>query len=171
MMYVSVTGLKTHSLYASMKFWFLTIPALRAAQRADGILLCENKSRNGCHHTLTVWKSRAHMLEYVRSPKHVKAIRSFSSIAVGRLLSYESNIIPSWEEALLKLDQEARNGWTTHHGLNLAANTWVKLRYRACMSDSIWPSSGPLNRTPWTFVRFIYNRSTLRRWFFACRGQ
>lgn len=109
-MYVSVTGLKTHSLYASMKFWFLTIPALRAAQRADGILLCENKSRNGCHHTLTVWKSRAHMLEYVRSPKHVKAIRSFSSIAVGGLLSYESNNIPSWEEALLKWDQEARNG-------------------------------------------------------------
>lgn len=45
-MYVSVTGLKTNNLYASVKFWLLTIPAFRAAQKADGILLCENNSRN-----------------------------------------------------------------------------------------------------------------------------
>ena len=46
-MYVSVTGLKTNNVYASMKFWLLTIPAFRAAQKADGILLCEKKSSNG----------------------------------------------------------------------------------------------------------------------------
>ena len=86
-MYVSVTGLKTNNLYASMKFWLLTIPAFRAAQKADGILLCENKSRNGYQHTLTVWKTKAHMLAYVRSPKHMKAMRAFPSIAIsGRRL-------------------------------------------------------------------------------------
>jgi len=93
-----------------MKFWLLTIPAFRAAQKADGILLCENKSRNGYQHTLTVWKTKAHMLAYVRSPKHMKAMRAFPSIAIGRLLSYESDVVPSWEEALLKWEREARDG-------------------------------------------------------------
>ena len=109
-MYVSVTGLKTKNLYASMKFWLLTIPAFRATQKADGILLCENNSRNGYQHTLTVWETKAHMLSYVRSPKYMKAIRAFPSIAIGRLLSYESDAIPSWDEALLKWEREARDG-------------------------------------------------------------
>ena len=109
-MYISVTGLETNNLYASMKFWLLTIPAFRATQKADGILLCENNSRNGYQHTLTVWETKAHMLSYVRSPKHMKAMKAFPSIAIGRLLSYESDAIPSWDEALLKWEREARDG-------------------------------------------------------------
>jgi hypothetical protein len=105
-----------------MKFWLLTIPAFRAAQKADGILLCENKSRNGYQHTLTVWKTKAHMLAYVRSPKHMKAMRAFPSIAIGRLLSYESDIVPSWDEALLKWEREAKK-WLNHiQRLNLGVN-------------------------------------------------
>ena len=46
-MYVSVRGLKTNNLYASIKVCLLTIPAFRAVEKADGILLCENKSRDG----------------------------------------------------------------------------------------------------------------------------
>ena len=109
-MYVSVTGLKTNNVYASLKFWLLTIPAFRAAQKANGILLCENKRRKGYQHTLTVWKTKAHMLAYVRSQEHMKAMRAFSSIAIGKLLSYESVVIPNWDEALLKWDREARDG-------------------------------------------------------------
>jgi hypothetical protein len=48
------------------------------------------------------------MLAYVRSPKHMKAMRAFPSIAIGRLLSYESDIVPSWDEALLKWEREAK---------------------------------------------------------------
>jgi len=65
--HVSVTGFKTKNLYASMKFWLITIPAFRAAQKADGILLCENNSRNGYQYTLTVWETKTHTLAYVRS--------------------------------------------------------------------------------------------------------
>ena len=50
------------------------------------------------------------MLAYVRSPKHMKAMKAFPSIAIGRLLSYESDFIPTWDEALLKWEQEARDG-------------------------------------------------------------
>ena len=109
-MYVSITGLKTNNTLASIRFWLLTIPAFRAAQKADGILLCENKSRNGYQHTLTVWETKTHMLAYVRSPKPMKAMRAFPSIASDRLLSYESDFIPTWDEALLKWEREARDG-------------------------------------------------------------
>ncbi len=50
------------------------------------------------------------MLSYVRSPKHMKAMKAFPSRAIGRLLSYESDAIPSWDEALLKWEREARDG-------------------------------------------------------------
>ena len=50
------------------------------------------------------------MLAYVRSPKHMKAMKAFPSIAIGRLLGYESDAIPSWDEALLKWEREARDG-------------------------------------------------------------
>jgi len=43
-MYISVTGLKTYTQYASMMFWLLTIPAFKAGQKADGILLCEKRA-------------------------------------------------------------------------------------------------------------------------------
>ena len=109
-MYVSVTGLKTNNVYASLKFWLLTIPAFRAAQKANGILLCENKRRKGYQHTLTVWKTKAHMLAYVRSQEHMKAMRAFSSIAIGKLLSDGSVVILNWDEALLKWERESRDG-------------------------------------------------------------
>ena len=50
------------------------------------------------------------MLSYVRSPQHMKAMKAFPSIAIGRLLSYESDVIPSWDEGLLKWEREARDG-------------------------------------------------------------
>jgi hypothetical protein len=75
-MCVSVTGLKTRGLYASLKFWVLTIPAFNAAKKAEGILLCESKDQAGWGHTLTVWKSKRYMLAYIRSPIHVKAMRA-----------------------------------------------------------------------------------------------
>ena len=67
-------------------------------------------SRNGYQQTLTVWQTKAHMLAYVRSPKHMKAMKAFRSIATGRLLSYESDVIPDWDDALLKWEREARDG-------------------------------------------------------------
>jgi hypothetical protein len=81
-MYVSVTGLKINNLYASMKFWLLTIPAFRAAQKADGILLCENQRRNGYQHPLTVWKTKIHMLAYVYSEplRLIMAVRTASGV-------------------------------------------------------------------------------------------
>ena len=40
----------------------------------------------------------------------MKAMKAFPSMTSGRLLSYESDVVPSWDEGLLKLEREARDG-------------------------------------------------------------
>jgi hypothetical protein len=50
-MYVSVTGIKPKGLIGWIRFWVLTIPASKAAQKAEGVLLCEFNSQNHFQHT------------------------------------------------------------------------------------------------------------------------
>ena len=106
-MYVSITGLKAKSLSGWLQFWILTIPAFKAGQEATGNVLCKAKGRNGWQHTLTVWKTKEDMLAYKRSAKHVKAMRIFSQIADGKVHGYESECIPSWDEAFIQFDKNA----------------------------------------------------------------
>ena len=39
-----------------------------------------------------------------------KGAARIASMVSGRLLSYESDVVPSWDEGLLKLEREARDG-------------------------------------------------------------
>ena len=108
-MYVSITGLKATNLMGWIRFWVLTIPAFKAGQGAAGNLFCEAKGRNGWQHTLTVWQTKEDMLAYKRSPKHIKAMKVFSQIADGKVYGYESETMPSWDEAFIKYDESARD--------------------------------------------------------------
>ena len=101
-MYVSITGLKPKGIIGWIRFWAYTIPASKDAQNAEGILHCEFNSRNGYQHTLTVWKLKDHMLGFLTSPAHLKAMKKYSKIGIGKVYGYETNAIPSWDEALKK---------------------------------------------------------------------
>ena len=96
-MYVSITGLKTkRTIGATIRLFVFIIPAFRTARKADDILLCEGKSRNGYASHLTVWEKKNNMLAYKASPIHMEVMKVFSnllepSIAIG----YETNAIPS----------------------------------------------------------------------------
>ena len=46
----------------------------------------------------------------VKGAARIAAMKAFPLMASGRLLSYESDDVPSWDEGLLKLEQEARDG-------------------------------------------------------------
>ena len=107
-MYVSITGLKATNLMGWIRFWVLTIPAFKAGQGAAGNLFCEAKGRNGWQHTLTVWQTKEDMLTYKRSSKHIKAMKVFSQIAEGKVYGYESETMPSWDEAFIKYDENAK---------------------------------------------------------------
>jgi hypothetical protein len=107
-MYISVTGLKPKGLIGWIRFWALTIPASKDAQMAEGILHCVFSSRNGFQHTLTVWRSKKHMLGYLTSPAHLKAMKKISKIGVGKVCGYEADAIPSWEDALTEWGKNGR---------------------------------------------------------------
>ena len=107
-MYVSVTGLKPKGLIGWIRFWTLTIPASKDAQKADGFLYCAFNSRNGYQHTLTVWTSKKKMLVFLTSPSHLKAMKNFSKIGVGKVYGYEASNIPTWEDAFYLWDKNGQ---------------------------------------------------------------
>lgn len=99
-MIISVTGLRTHSLWGRLRFYWLAIPAFRQAKLAKGNLFCETRKIDGVYHTLTAWKSRKHMKHYVLSGAHRTAMGQFSQFATGAVHSFESETMPSWERAV-----------------------------------------------------------------------
>jgi hypothetical protein len=107
-MYVSVTGLKPKGFIGWIRFWLYTIPASNAAQKAEGVLHCEFKTHNGYQQTFTVWETRKHMMAYVVSPAHFRAMKSISQVGSGKVFGYEADSIPSWDDALAEFDRKAR---------------------------------------------------------------
>ncbi len=108
-MYISITGLKPKSLFATIKFWTLAIPSFKQAQTAAGNQFCEVKRIQGYQCTLTAWDNRETMLEFMRSGIHLKAMKSFHKIATGKTYGFESDNIPTWEEAFNMLSNHGRN--------------------------------------------------------------
>ena len=107
-MYVSVTGLQTKGIASWLRFWALAIPSFRAAKKAKGARFVDTKTRQGTHHTLTVWDTEADMKAYRKSPVHLISMRAFAKIATGKVHGYEAEQIPTWDEALAEYDAHGR---------------------------------------------------------------
>ena len=106
--YISITGLKPKGVIGFFKFWRLAIPSFQQAKKADGNTFCEVKRMKGFQCTLTAWKSREDMLNYLRSGAHLVAMKSFSKIAIERTYGFESEAIPTWEEAIQLLLEKGK---------------------------------------------------------------
>jgi hypothetical protein len=107
-MHISITGLKPKGILSYIKFWMLAIPTFRQAQTAAGNKHHSVKNIQGYQCTLTVWESRDAMLAFMRTGPHLKAMKAFSKIATGRTYGYESDTIPTWEEAFATLEEKGR---------------------------------------------------------------
>jgi hypothetical protein len=108
-MHISITGLKPKGLYGFIKFWMLAIPSFGEAKSAKGNLFSEVKKIKGFNCTLSAWESREAMLVFMKNGVHLKAMKSFHSIATGRTYGYESDTIPSWDEAYTLLETKGKN--------------------------------------------------------------
>lgn len=108
-MHISITGLKPKGIYGFFKFWTLAIPSFGEAKSAKGNLYSAIKKINGFQCTLSAWESRDAMLVFMKNGVHLKAMKSFHSIATGRTYGYESDTIPSWEEAYELLESKGKN--------------------------------------------------------------
>ncbi len=109
MMHISITGLKPKGILSYFRFWTLAIPSFRQAQTAKGNLFCEVKRVNGFQCTLTAWENKEFMFDFMRSGTHLRAMKSFHKIATGKTFGFESDKIPSWEEAFALLEEKGKN--------------------------------------------------------------
>ena len=55
--------------------------------------------------TITVWKSEADMVRFRNSGAHLKAMKHSKSYGEIASISWEAEAIPSWKEAIQKLDR------------------------------------------------------------------
>ena len=108
-MYISITGLKPKGIWGFIRFWTLAIPPFGEAKSAKGNLYSAVKKIGGYNCTLSAWKNRDSMLAFMSNGVHLKAMKAFHSIATGRTYGYESDTIPSWEEAYSLLEIKGKN--------------------------------------------------------------
>ena len=106
--YVSITGLRLRSPLLAPMFWWYATPAMAAAQRAHGNLGADARTIDGVHHTLSFWRSREHMLAYLRDGAHARAMRVSAKLGDGRVLGFEAIEAPDWATAHARWQQEAR---------------------------------------------------------------
>lgn len=99
MPYISITGLSLHTALHWPRFMWHASRSLQQARQAAGNLSAEARQIRGVHHTLSVWKTRAHMLAYLRTGPHLTAMRMFPKLGHGRTAGYEADAAPDWERA------------------------------------------------------------------------
>ncbi len=101
-MYVSITRFRIKHLLALPRFMMLSAPAFNQAQQAKGNLFCETKNVSMfAYWTLTAWDTKQDMLNYLKQPAHIKAIKISSKIASGlNSYGYETTDLPTWKEAI-----------------------------------------------------------------------
>jgi hypothetical protein len=49
------------------------------------------------------------MTAYRTFPAHIRAMNGISQIGSGKVFGYETDSIPSWDDALVEFDNKARN--------------------------------------------------------------
>lgn len=106
---VSVTGLQLKGPLSYLRFAWVAPAAAKAAHTAEGNVYASTSSAQMpnadgdlclTQMTLTVWESRAATMKYVASEEHRAASKMWSQIAsYGKLCHYESDSIPTWDEA------------------------------------------------------------------------
>lgn len=98
-MYVSITGLRLKRWWHIVPFWRHAGPCFRAASNAPGNLAVMAKTVDGVRHTVTVWQDREAMQSFVFTGPHAEAIAAFNSFATGKTCGYETDTMPTFEEA------------------------------------------------------------------------
>ncbi len=98
--YVSITGLKIKRGWPTLRFWWLTVPAMRQAKSAPGNISADARLVDGVMHTLSVWESKAAMRAYMLKGAHKRAMLATRSIGTGSTHGYDTAAAPDWTEAL-----------------------------------------------------------------------
>ena len=112
-MYISVTGLKIKRSWLYpwylLVFWRHATPAYKQALEAEGNLKTLAFSKDGYHHTITVWENQDAMRSFIYDGAHMKAIGIFGKIATGKTIGFEVDKYPGRATALETWRNEGRS--------------------------------------------------------------
>jgi len=133
--YVSITGLTLRGVWHYPTFWYHAIPSFNQAQAAPGNIRTEARSVDGVQHTLTVWEDRKSMLRFLHTGPHLQAMKAFDSIATGKTYGYETDVIPSWTEALKLWEEKGKMYEGRRKKVNATA-TESDTKTKTCMTTS-----------------------------------
>jgi hypothetical protein len=112
--YVSITGLKLKSIWYYPKFVYYTSRAMKNAKIANGNISANGSYRNGVLHTLSVWKDKRSMTQYLVAGAHADAMKINDDISLPngtKVYGHETDHIPTWEEAIQMWQEKG-----TRHG-------------------------------------------------------
>ena len=110
--YISITALNVKSTLLLPKFFYHVIHIALQSRAAEGNVLTDLKRVDGRFHTMTVWEDKESMRKFMFSGAHAKAMKIIKEIANmewgTKVHGYQSESIPSWEEALEIWDREGK---------------------------------------------------------------
>lgn len=110
MAYVSLTLIHVKSLLVFPRFAKHAYRSNKAAMRTIGCLGVQTKALSFLNHsTMSLWDDRKSMLQFLRGPVHLDAIKVFDEIGTGRVYGYEADQLPNWERAETLLREEGRS--------------------------------------------------------------
>jgi hypothetical protein len=70
---------------------------MNQARSAKGNISSDAKIINGIHHTLSVWTDEKDMRAYIGTGAHLKAMKTFHTIATGKTLGFYAESVPKWD--------------------------------------------------------------------------
>ena len=100
--YISVTGLLSNGWLSLPKFFCRATQAYHDALKAEGNVYSSMFTRDGIHHTITVWRSKEDMQRFMRGEAHSRAMKkSLSEVSrYVKVHGYYANEIPTVLEAI-----------------------------------------------------------------------
>ncbi len=87
-----------------------------AACQNSGNLKIRFYKRKGVLFTMTAWKSEEDMKRFVMHPYHIAAMKALPRIGNGKVHSYQTDVMPTWDEAIKIWDEHGREYGNTEHG-------------------------------------------------------
>jgi hypothetical protein len=106
--YISITCIQVPAIRFPRFGWY-SFPIVPQAKRTPGNVLTKTTMRNRINYTVTVWESRKHMLQFMRSGAHAIAMREERSLGIfAQTYGYEGDDVPEWDEAIQILHEKGR---------------------------------------------------------------
>ena len=106
-MIASTTKYTLNSIPAFLMFSLLSLKSIAQANTSSGLVTIKIRIRD--FRTLTVWQSREHMTAFRNSGFHQQAMITSARLGSNQSYSWETERIPTWSEAIAKIDRLALN--------------------------------------------------------------